>query len=231
MCTRAGNPHIGWYNADQQVSDHDTAPRPLPTDLHPVVLRPNPVFQPALPVIRITMSTTTTSRQLSPQSNAFEPYRLYNANPTTADRAAPRSHEQSSAQGNPHGRSLLASAPRPPTSALPWQTAPIADHDPTVLDAIRALNEHYAQKAFPPDEIDPIVERYNEHLALIQAALDLRDGWSKPQVDAGFLPLPKADEGDPSNTTVFIGGLSSPIPTDLLRVFFIPFGDIDYVSA
>jgi hypothetical protein len=37
--------------------------------------------------------------------------------------------------------------------------------------------------------------------------------------------------GDPYNTTVFVGGLSSLIPEDTLRSFFAPFGDIHYVCV
>lgn len=37
--------------------------------------------------------------------------------------------------------------------------------------------------------------------------------------------------GDPYNTTVFVGGLSSLIPEDTLRSFFAPFGDIHYVRV
>lgn len=172
------------------------------------------------------MTNSTTSHQLSPQSNAFEPYRPYTTNAASGARppASGRAHDV-------HVHSFSSPSQHSSPSPLPWQIPPtVTERDPTAVDAIRALNEHYAQKSFPADEVEHIIDRYNEHLSLIQAALDLRDGWSQPQIDAGFLPLPKADEGDPSNTTVFIGGLSSPIPTDLLRVFFIPFGDIDYVS-
>lgn len=35
---------------------------------------------------------------------------------------------------------------------------------------------------------------------------------------------------DPHNTTVFVGGLSSLISEDTLRVFFAPFGAITYVK-
>ncbi|KAG2222341.1 hypothetical protein INT45_009814 [Circinella minor] len=35
---------------------------------------------------------------------------------------------------------------------------------------------------------------------------------------------------DPSNTTVFVGGLSSPVTEDELRRYFTPFGDIVYVK-
>ena len=36
---------------------------------------------------------------------------------------------------------------------------------------------------------------------------------------------------DPYNTTVFVGGLSPLIAEDTLRSFFVPFGEIHYVSA
>jgi len=36
---------------------------------------------------------------------------------------------------------------------------------------------------------------------------------------------------DPYNTTVFVGGLSPLISEETLRTFFIPFGEIHYVSA
>ena len=35
---------------------------------------------------------------------------------------------------------------------------------------------------------------------------------------------------DPTNTTVFVGGLSSPVTEDELRRYFSPFGDIVYVK-
>lgn len=35
---------------------------------------------------------------------------------------------------------------------------------------------------------------------------------------------------DPTNTTVFVGGLSSPVTEDELRQYFAPFGDIVYVK-
>jgi RNA recognition motif-containing protein len=36
---------------------------------------------------------------------------------------------------------------------------------------------------------------------------------------------------DPYNTTVFVGGLSPLISEETLRTFFLPFGEIHYVSA
>jgi hypothetical protein len=36
---------------------------------------------------------------------------------------------------------------------------------------------------------------------------------------------------DPYNTTVFVGGLSPLISEDTLRTFFVPFGEIHYVSC
>ncbi|PWN47022.1 RNA-binding domain-containing protein, partial [Violaceomyces palustris] len=41
---------------------------------------------------------------------------------------------------------------------------------------------------------------------------------------------PSSSATDPSNTTVFVGGLSSLISEDTLKTFFVPFGDITYVK-
>lgn len=41
---------------------------------------------------------------------------------------------------------------------------------------------------------------------------------------------PSASSFDPSNTTVFVGGLSSLISEDTLKTFFVPFGEITYVK-
>jgi RNA recognition motif-containing protein len=38
------------------------------------------------------------------------------------------------------------------------------------------------------------------------------------------------NSSDPYNTTVFVGGLSALISEETLRSFFLPFGEIHYVS-
>lgn len=43
-------------------------------------------------------------------------------------------------------------------------------------------------------------------------------------------PLQQPTYTDPTNTTVFVGGLSAPIREDELRQYFSPFGDIVYVK-
>lgn len=47
---------------------------------------------------------------------------------------------------------------------------------------------------------------------------------------SSFAESTVGSSGDPYNTTVFVGGLSSLIPEDTLRSFFSPFGEIHYVS-
>jgi RNA recognition motif-containing protein len=42
---------------------------------------------------------------------------------------------------------------------------------------------------------------------------------------------PQASSTDPTNTTVFVGGLSSLISEETLKTFFVPFGEITYVSS
>lgn len=47
---------------------------------------------------------------------------------------------------------------------------------------------------------------------------------------SSLTPNTAGNSGDPYNTTVFVGGLSALISEDTLRSFFVPFGDIHYVS-
>lgn len=75
-----------------------------------------------------------------------------------------------------------------------------------------------------------MVERYHTDLGLIDVVLALRDGSRTPSAEAGFYPAPRMDDSEPDNSTVFVGGLSGGIGVELLRVFFLPFGQIDYVS-
>jgi hypothetical protein len=76
----------------------------------------------------------------------------------------------------------------------------------------------------PPPPIDP---QFAQQLLQIQAlaALPIAPNPNGPPVHHS-VPY-----NDPTNSTVFVGGLSSLINEDTLRSFFAPFGEIGYVSG
>lgn len=83
--------------------------------------------------------------------------------------------------------------------------------------------QQFQRQAFPQQQINQqqIQQQQIPQQQQIQHALNVLDPQSQP---------PLNQFTDPNNTTVFIGGLSSLITEDELRLYFQPFGDITYVK-
>ncbi|CCH45778.1 Nucleolysin TIA-1 isoform [Wickerhamomyces ciferrii] len=74
--------------------------------------------------------------------------------------------------------------------------------------------------------------RFNNNLQPLQSSIPSSSGPSQQilnGLESQYQP-PLTQFTDPNNTTVFIGGLSSIVTEDELRLYFQPFGDITYVK-
>jgi len=91
-------------------------------------------------------------------------------------------------------------------------------------------NPYAALQSHPSNYLEDIAARYRksqEDEISLRHAEDLAAGRVEPSGEGGFHPPP--GPSDPSNTTVFVGGLHHNVTEPELFKFFQPFGQISYV--
>lgn len=93
------------------------------------------------------------------------------------------------------------------------------------------LNRIYEAKIIPAAEMDRFRQAYARELHYCRIAVELYERRRDPSSEDGFSPPPDPRRVEPSNTTVFVGGLVGRVPPYLLEAVFLPYGPIEYVSS
>ena len=208
------------------------------SSLHP----PTPVPQSGTSTMNDNEANITSG--VNPAYHTYEPDTIQ---PIGVDRPLP----VSSTHLNPprlYASDLLAQDRRPkqPSQQDGPNTDPNQSMDKTehlqahsLWEQIQYMQQHEANgsQSFVPNQ--PRQANYTEDIAryiktqqdeiALHHAEDLAAGRVQPSGEGGFHPPP--GPSDPTNTTVFVGGLHHNVTEPELFKFFQPFGQISYVSC
>jgi RNA recognition motif. (a.k.a. RRM, RBD, or RNP domain) len=180
-----------------------------------------PFFSPQFPfpflLVRISPATAKYKSALS-SAEFGAPFQEADPTPRT-EQSPPPSNVQSHSVSTPLASTSVTSPSTSGPSPEDVHSQPKSTNNRPVRNSVSTFAAEYKQAMSSQRYV--LSEESWKHHAQARAILSNLIGPNGEQLSSS----------DPYNTTVFVGGLSPLISEDTLRTFFVPFGEIHYVST